>query len=57
MIVCSDSNLEDSPPDGDCPGQDGKRPKYCNGGAKVAHQTHILKTAFESHGCNQMPDW
>ena len=26
MIVCSDSNLEDVPPNQRCPGQDGKRP-------------------------------
>lgn len=26
MIVCSDSNLEDVPPNGKRPGQDGKRP-------------------------------
>lgn len=54
MIVCNNSNSEDCPPEMRCPGQDGKRPKYCGDGAMVAHQPHKLETTFESFVRNQI---
>lgn len=55
MIVSSNSNLGDTPPDGESPRQDSKLPKYCGGRLMVGHLAHNQNTEFESHVRNQMP--
>ena len=56
MIVSSDSNLEDTPPDGESPRQDDKLPKYCGVDKWLSRQLHTLEIAGSNPASrNQMP--